>query len=139
MILLRPEGGADGKQASESSANRRSKAVSLDPLLDYPVIETSVHGTHRSFDSVVAGSPVNPVRAAVVVCWAVNGLPAGPVPGDARSSNEPVAGGLPRRRRQQRLFLDVEPARFGRPRVVDRRHSGPVAPVVASDVDLRAK
>lgn len=68
---------------------------------------------------------------------AVHGLPAGAVPGDAWTPNEPVAGGWPRRRCQQRLFLDVEPAQFGRPRVVDRRHSGPVAPVVASDVDLR--
>lgn len=50
-------------------------------------------------------------------------------------ANEPVAGGLPRRRCQQRLFLDVEPARFRGPAVVVGCHSRPVTAVVAGDVD----
>lgn len=104
--------------------------------MELPVIRISVHGTHRSLDPVVVGSPVDPVRAAVTMCRAVHGLPACPVPGDARAPNEPVAGGWPRRHRQQRLFLDVEPARFGRPHVVDRRHCRPVPPAMAGDVDL---
>jgi len=47
-----------------------------------------------------------------------------------------VAGGLPRRRCQQRLFLAAEPARFRGPAVVVGCHSRTVTAVVASDVNL---